>query len=147
MVTTVLILAAGEASRWAGPVPKQLVDINGEALIARTVRQVRELFHVEPHIITNNLNIAGHGIDSCSPFDNKWLLETLYYTIQLWTGRVIVLLGDVYYSEAVLLNIYRDIRSIIFYGRLLEIYSLSFWGHKVITEAIVGALHYAEDTS
>ena len=62
---------------------KQLVDSNGKPLIARTVNQVRTMFPTEPHIITRDPGIAGHGIDSCYPVADGWLVETLYHTIQL----------------------------------------------------------------
>jgi len=52
----VLILCAGDGSRWGNylGVPKQLVTINGETLLDRTIRLLRENQIADITIVSND---------------------------------------------------------------------------------------------
>lgn len=131
----ILILAAENQKRWGDHEhPKQLVDIGGEALLARLVRQCRERDH-EPVIVTHDerLNLSEK---SFVPAARRWTVETLLSTRELWKDRTIVLLGDVIFTEEALDKIILN-RSLIqvfgrkelryrLVGRHYEIFALSF---------------------
>ena len=56
-MTVTLMLAAGDATRWAGTIPKQFVDVEGETLIARTQRQARERGY-NPIVVSHRRDIG-----------------------------------------------------------------------------------------
>ena len=79
---TVLILAAGQGTRWKVNNPmriqKQLIPINGDPIIARTVKMCRR-YAEDPMVVTNDPEIvasadgvievecAGNKLDSAVP--------------------------------------------------------------------------------
>jgi hypothetical protein len=132
---TVLILAAGEADRWKAPVPKQLADIGRRPLIARTIEQARDMFGTEPEILTTDLDIAKQG-KFFAPDQHKFLVDTLLFSQELWENKVIVLLGDVYYSDELLVKVNNCNNQTLFFGRLLEIYALVFNDYDLIRQVI-----------
>lgn len=136
----VFILAAGSSKRWTGPVQKQLVSIGGISLITRTIDQVRDIFGVEPYIVTTDPEIALYGLERHVPVNYGYVIETLFSTMELWSDRVIVLLGDTYYTNYVLLQLREDSRPIVFYGRLLEIYAISFNDYLGMSRALKTAV-------
>lgn len=105
----VLILAAGEQTRWlessGWETPKQLVDIGGEPLLYRTVRQVRG-YDWMPIIVTHDPRLlAVPGSLPFVPTDSSTVLATWLSTRDLWDVRTVVLLGDVYYTKAAMWKI------------------------------------------
>jgi hypothetical protein len=132
MMRTVLILAAGQSKRWRDGTwpergPKQLLDIGGETLIARVVRQVRAR-GFEPTVITHDAAIAAavSGAAVYAPQDHRWLASSLWSANPLWRGQVAVLFSDVLYSRELLNFILSETRSPVFYGRWGEIYGFAF---------------------
>lgn len=132
MSITVLILAAGEQDRWkmdGPPYHKQLLDAGGETIIARIVRQCQERGIMAPVVVTHHERImkALPGTWVFKPNRRRWTVETLYSTRQMWRGRVIVLLGDVFYSSATMNKIFavRTAPMRVF-GNEYEIFALSF---------------------
>lgn len=132
---TVIILAAGQGDRWQAPVPKQLVDIGGRPLIARTIEQARNVFGAEPKIFATEAEIVkqGYGI---VPDQHGRLVDTLLSSKDHWENKVIVLLGDVYYSDELMVKINNCNNQTLFFGRLLEIYALAFNDHDLIRQSI-----------
>lgn len=131
----ILILAAGEQTRWGDPDnPKQLVDIAGEPLLARIVRQCRAA-GCEPVIVSHDERLWLSD-EHFVPAMRRCTCETLLHTRSLWKGRTIVLLGDVIYSPGAfekivasreLLQVFgrQELRYRIV-GRYYEIFALSF---------------------
>ena len=134
----VLIMAGGQAERWTGPLEKQLVDIGGKPLITRTVEQVRRICGVEPYIIAASPDIIAQSTITrpASLMPGKTITESLHHTINIWKGRVIVLHGDVYFTDETMYKIASGTRPAVFFGRLLEIYALSFNNYVLMVEAI-----------
>ncbi len=144
-MTTVLILAAGEQARWEGDTPKQLLEVHGEPLISRIQRQVRMRRHAA-FIITHHPQITVLAERAINPRRRRWVAETLRSTEYMWTKRVIVLLGDVLYSKALMDEIIAYNGDLCFWGNLQEIYALSF-NDEMVTQlftAIDKAVHHAE---
>lgn len=104
-MTRIIILAAGEATRWDNYLnsPKHLVDVGGEPLLHRTVRQFAP--HGEIYITAptgdNRYKIEGtrliHPTKSYDLHDAKKLLDNSH----LWsdTEKTIVLWGDTFFSN------------------------------------------------
>lgn len=100
MTTSVLILAAGPAWRgWTEKTPKQLALIAGEPLILRTLRQLKERGHEDVIVVTRNKAIQAAVPRYFEPSTFYWRTETLAATKELWEERVIILHGDVVFSE------------------------------------------------
>jgi len=137
--TLPIILAAGDQSRWEqdhdlGVSHKQLIDIAGEKLIDRIVRQCRDRGR-EPLIITHHQAIV-EAVDAsyCPVVSRRWTCDTLLHSP--WGWRTIVLLGDTLYSRTVMDRIFAA----------PEIYGLVFTREVYIQiiEALTAAIRHAE---
>ncbi len=144
-MVTVLILAAGEQARWEADLPKQLLRIKKETVIGRIQRQVKDRGH-SAYVITHHPTITAYVQRVIRPRARRWIAETLRSTEYMWTKRVIVLLGDVLYSKALMDEIIAYNGDLRFWGNLQEIYALSF-NDEMVTQlftAIDKAIHHAE---
>ena len=128
MTDKVISLCAGYHERWDFPVLKQLIKVYGEPLLARTIRQMVELGR-SVIVASHEPSIRRIAKLSIHPIPHRWTVETLYNTRNLWdtpdTEQLIVLLGDVIYSDTVLKNIV-NMRETRFIGSLREIYAMTF---------------------
>lgn len=92
----VLILAAGDGSRWYNnDRPKQLALIRGKPIIQRTIDLVGICNSV---VITHDADIQVEVDEFFIPAKREWTVDTFLSTKELWSGRTVVLLGDVIYS-------------------------------------------------
>lgn len=141
---SVIILCAGKETRWKGSVPKQLVDIGGEVLLKRTIRQVKETGY-KPLVITNNdkIKLAIHEHGYITPSKCRWTLETLYNVRDQWGSRTVVLLGDTYYTDELLAKIFKEKRT-KFYGNDIEIYALNIVDKGKLIDLLERVLLFAE---
>lgn len=131
-----IIMAAGKGTRWNNylGIPKHLVKINGETLLARTTRLLKK-YGVEDYLITcNNHCYAAYGktidqslhdceIDRFEEFPTDEPICYLY--------------GDVYYSEAAINTIVNTkVKDVLFFGHNYEIFAIKvqnkdlFYKHK-----------------
>lgn len=106
MTTKVIIIAAGDATRWQNflGVPKHLIPIKGEPILYRTVRLLKE----------NNIT----DISIVSPQDDRYDIPGTHFFVpvknpkhygvdkfinskELWNkkGKTIIIYGDCYYTE------------------------------------------------
>ena len=129
------ILCAGSQKRFGSHTPKQLMSIHGKPLLYRTIKQVDN-----PIIVTNNQPIIEfcehHNIDYLVPENNKTVCNTLLSTQHLWLSKNIVLLGDVYYNETCLDQLYNYNKPLCVSGNGVEIFGLSFKPHTKIIESL-----------
>lgn len=113
--TQVIIIAAGEQTRWEDyhSTPKHLIDVLGEPLLHRTVRQVRTLAPEKTDIVVVGLDErykvdgAELHIPTKNPehFDaDKFLNSRQFWA---WPGRTVVLYGDVFFTDEALMQILR----------------------------------------
>lgn len=105
-----LILAQGTSKRWARPHgglyldrPKHFVEVDGETLIARTVRLFTErgcdVVVVAPD--EPRYHVGAPVVELEDPYPSGQNLDKLLGTVPLWSvdGRTTVVFGDVFYTE------------------------------------------------
>ncbi|MEJ7597742.1 MAG: NTP transferase domain-containing protein [Kofleriaceae bacterium] len=100
-ISNALILCGGRGSRWERAVPKQLTVIDGEPLLTRTTRLLREAGAEAVTLIAQDDRITAPGATRCAD-PSRWIAEAVWATRRLWGARPVVLCGDVYFSEPVL---------------------------------------------
>ena len=133
-----LILCAGKAIRWgmSEDTPKQLVVVDGEPLLNRTVRLLLAAGVQEVVIVGHDESLILDGCGWMVPTSCRWTVETLWATRTRWKGRTCILLGDVWFSEEAIASVATCDSSIAIFGRLAgsrlfgvrapEIFGMSF---------------------
>lgn len=113
------ILCAGAGARWGNylGVPKQLIPLENETVLERTVRLLHEQNLTDIVIVATTAKFAVHRCQLYPPDKARWTVETLLSTRQLWAETNIILLGDVFYSKQAIHNILYARGDIRFFGR------------------------------
>jgi|SRR4030042_149132 len=147
----VIILCAGEQERWQASYPKQLIRVtNNEVLLARTVRQCRSRFSGEDPLIVSHLApLRSYSNCSIIPKKRRYITETLLSSYPLWgTMWTIILLGDVYFSDETINTIIsnRDKKEYCFYGRVSEIYALTYTDKDIVASNLISVINNAENS-
>lgn len=129
--TTIIILCAGEATRWNNylGVPKQLIKIGGESLLERTVKlcHYKDLHNI--HIVSYDNRLKVKACHFFKPDKNQWIVETLLSTQPLWNEKTIILLGDVFFTKDAIATIVGSDDCIHMYGRYeASRYTFTRWG-------------------
>lgn len=141
----VIILAAGEAKRYDG-ICKQLMDIGGETVVHRIIRQCN-LRGRNPVVVTTNKEIQDAVYLRCpsaAPYQMITVCDTLRSTFRLWLSRNIILLGDVIYSKSTMDAHFGYRSPIRVFGDMWEIFGIGFDGsvsHKVKAALEVASKH------
>lgn len=127
-MNSALILCGGDQTRWKSASPKQLVDIHGEPLIERTLRQLRAL-NVTPLISTSENDFKFYR-DRCAVLHSK---QTKCHSLlaNLTPGQdthIAVLCGDVVWSDGAINRIVNDHEKVNVFGSFFqsEIWGFSF---------------------
>lgn len=128
-------MAQGEQRRLANlGYPKQLVEVNGEPNLDRTLRLVRSS---SPDVVVlivgrSALGAGRPGLVTLAD-PGHCILDGIAQTADLWgEGRVVILLGDVVFSRAALRAIFDDDRPFFFAGTKVisesmgELFGVSF---------------------
>jgi choline kinase len=122
MRNMVFILSAGDGARWGNylGVPKQLAPVNGEPILFRTIRLLRER-GIENIVITvPELNYFGElpceQVVGIKEIDIDKFLNVKH----LVNDSALFIFGDVYFTENALDIILRDHNEIMFFGRRRE---------------------------
>lgn len=133
----ILSLCTGKTDRWDLPGIKQLIDIKGEPLLKRTIRQFKEKGE-NILIVTDddNLKIGDYFV----PKIKRCLCETLLSTKELWKDeeKIIVLMGDVLFSNFIIDKILKCDEDIKFFSNWEEIYAMVF--RKSVFEKVIEKL-------
>ena len=101
-----IIMADGKGTRWNNyhNIPKHLIEIGGETLLARTVRLLRENDALADIVITSHdPRYEVSGARRYEPQNNH--LEIDRFTEELIADDVCFLYGDTFYSESVIQKI------------------------------------------
>ena len=101
-----IIMADGKGTRWNNyhNIPKHLIEIGGETLLARTVRLLRENDALADIVITSHdPRYEVPGARLYEPQNNH--LEIDRFTEELIADDVCFLYGDTFYSESVIQKI------------------------------------------
>ena len=143
--TRIIIMAGGDQSRWDGDTPKQLVDIDGQPLLARTLEQCYKRYKTDPVIVTDNQLIAASSpVAFWDELRCRWIVESLLATAGIWREQTLVLLGDVYYTDYAF-DLFSSVPRIVF-GDEVEIYAVKFkrdkWEHVIM--ALQNSITFAE---
>lgn len=126
-MTTCLILAAGDASRHNGG-NKPLLMVNGETLLDRIWRQFGQF--ESPKLVTHNSEIWPSSNPFCAdrfvPSGRRWVVETLLSSRPIWNenGATIILLGDVFYTEHAVDEMFNDDLKCAAFGKGCNIHGM-----------------------
>lgn len=127
MESTILIPAGGDQSRWVSSLPKQLVTVNGETLLARHRRQLEEYTEAFIILTADSYIQSLFPDDTYLPREHSCLCETLVNTRHLWGRRTIIVLGDTVLSNATIHCIATDRRPCVFWGNWSDILAISVY--------------------
>jgi choline kinase len=115
----VVIMAAGMCTRWKNylGVPKQLAPVNGEAIINRTIRLLKERGITDIYVTVRTPNQYGDlGVKEYINFEqNQFNIDRLYGAREL--SPCVYLYGDCYYTERAMDIILSDTNDYRFFGR------------------------------
>ena len=118
-----VIMADGKGTRWNNyqNIPKHLIQINGETLLARTTRLLHKYDEqCQVYITTHREEYATEGAVLYAPKNNQ--LEIDRFTEELITDDVCFLYGDTYYSEEAIRQIVETkTEDILFFGTIKSI--------------------------
>lgn len=125
---SVIIAAAGRSSRWNQNIApkKHLAPLpDGRTLIQRTVDQLKEAGcrKIVVSTIHDSIEKAVCGADVVHPGTYDSLLDTIISSSASFSKRVVVLLGDVYFS-------YEALEEILECGD-----DIRFFGHKCVSQS------------
>ena len=135
-----VIMAAGEGKRWKNHlgVPKHLLEIGGETLLARTTRLLKEA-GIDDYIITGHDErykeygtLIPQSVNDCEIDRFEHFSEPICY-----------LYGDVFYTrEAIKTIIEAEVKDVLFLGSDQEIFAVKvkdlalFYGHKDVVKRL-----------
>ena len=131
-----VIMSAGQGKRWNNymGVPKHLIEINGETLLGRTTRLLKENGIDNYYITGNDARYSQYGtlIEQ-----TKNDCEIDRYEESIVKGEVCYLYGDVYYTEEAMKTIIEtNVDDVMFFGSEDEIFAVKvrdtnlFFRHK-----------------
>ncbi|MHB8744517.1 MAG: NTP transferase domain-containing protein [Sulfuricaulis sp.] len=153
--TRAIILCAGDATRWSNylGLPKQLISFNGESLLSRMVRLLRENGVEECVCVANDRRLRVTGAKPLLPSQSRYLVETIMSSVAEWSARTIILLGDVFFTEKAMRAIVSFSGDVGIFGRPWasklvncshgELFGISF-SHLVSDKIIETAEHVRE---
>ena len=99
MIEKILILCGGKGTRWGNftGVPKQLVNVSGEPLVHRTVRQFSKYCPVR--IVGNDFTVSGAA--NVKPAAGDLNTDKFASSSSLWSGsgNVLFVHGDVFFED------------------------------------------------
>ena len=131
-----IIMAAGKGTRWDSylGIPKHLIEINGETLLGRMTRLLKENGITDYVITCDDPRYAQYG-PVAAQTDNDCEIDR--FEESLVSGPVCYLYGDVYYTEEAIKNIIKnENEDILFFGSDWEIFAIKvknldlFFTHK-----------------
>jgi len=113
-----VIMADGKSSRWNNylGIPKHLIEIDGEPIIKRTIRLLREYDpSCEIVVTSHNQDYEFPGSVRYEPHNN--VLEIDRFTQELISDNTCFLYGDTYYSnDAIERIVNTETDSVLFFG-------------------------------
>ena len=116
----VILLADGKSSRWKFSVAKHLIVVNGEILLHRTIRQLKERGAEDIWVTSHDPACDVPGICRYEPVNNVYQIDQFYACRELWQqlDDVVFLYGDVYFSDAAMNTILNhDFEDYAYYQR------------------------------
>lgn len=112
-----VIMAGGKATRWKNfnNTPKHLVEVNGETLLARIVRQLNERGEKDIIVTSYDPRYEIPGLTRYEPLSSNKAYNMFNY--ELLTEPMVFLYGDTYYLDDVFDKIIAtDTESVLYFG-------------------------------
>lgn len=131
-----VIMADGKGIRWHNHlgIPKHLAEINGEPIISRTVRLLRDLTDGEIIVTSHDERYEFEGSMRYEPLNNR--LEIDRFTEELIEDDICFLYGDTYYTESALKTIIcTKTEDMIFFGNSKSIVAVK------VTDSVLFRYH------
>ena len=123
----VIVLANGGQTRFpASASPKQLLEVDGEPIVRRTVREFARRLACQVKVVTGNpaiidaLSRAQLPVVILTPGPTPHALASLQAVRSDWGARTLCLFGDVYYTDAAIETIASCERELAFFGRRIQ---------------------------
>lgn len=133
-----IIMADGKGTRWNNykNVPKHLVDVDGEILLARTVRLLKEYDPDSEVVITSHdERYEFEGATRYEPLNN--VLEIDRFTYELIEDNICFLYGDTYYTEDAIWKIVStNTDDLLFFGNNKSIVAIKVKDSKLFKDNI-----------
>ena len=114
----VVIMAAGKCKRWGNylGIPKQLAEVDGEPIIKRTIRLLKERGVEDIWVTVREYGQYGDlGVKEYITSPNEVSIDRVWGAKEL--SPCIYLYGDVYYTETAIDTILTDTNDFRFFGR------------------------------
>ena len=124
MLYKYIIMAAGAGTRWGNylGVPKHLIEFNGETLLGRTTRLLKENGITDYVITCSDPRYAQYGPTA---EQTKHDCEVDRFEETLTDGPICYLYGDVFYSENAIKTIVNtEPKDVLFFGHEWEIFAI-----------------------
>jgi len=139
MVLNIIIGAGGNQSRWDGKIPKHLVDICGEPLLVRTLRQIRghKVF-----VLSDNPSIKVYWPSAFMPKEKRYVIESYLSARNKWGEQTVLMHGDVLFGPETMQKILNYRGPARFFGTDQEMMALSFNDKDKVAEAIQKAIDW-----
>ena len=148
----VVILASGVGQRWEAIQHKQLAPIEGQPLLLRTLEQIAQRWDTRPLVVTHHEPIAD-AVDGLADVlelpehQRRWTVETALSSREHWGDPTLLLLGDVYWTDAALdvacsLNHGGPVRYLVTHTSVGDDV-LGIWFRRRHRHRVARALHHA----
>ena len=133
-----IIMADGKGTRWNNyrDIPKHFIEVNGETLLARTVRLLRENDpSCEVIITSHDSRYEVAGARRYEPKHNG--LEIDRFTTELIEDNICFLYGDTYYSEVSIKTIVDTVaEDLLFFGNERSIVAVKVADAQVFSKHV-----------
>ena len=133
-----IIMANGKGSRWGNHrgIPKHLSEIDGETLLGRTARLVKESDPTAEIIVSSSdARCEIPGIPRHEPKSNTYELDR--FCMELIEDDVCFLYGDVYYTVETMLDIVSTpVEKLAFWGSSTSIYAVKVRNGSVLRHCL-----------
>ena len=106
----VIIMADGQGKRWGNytGVPKHLALVNGETILNRTVRLLKENGVNDIYITSHDKRYNIEGTIRYEPKNNVYEIDRFCACYPIWEEETMFLYGDVYYTEEAIQTIVNE---------------------------------------
>jgi len=122
-----IILAAGKCERFGGKV-KQLLPVNGEPIILRTIRQLKENGVCDIKVVSNRPEIQEAMGEVYLPSEHSGVVGAIDACRDLWETeqqRVVFLLSDVVWTDEAIKSVVNSKAALAFFASEVETFAIS----------------------
>jgi len=109
---TAIVIAAGDATRWGDyrDTPKHLLEVDGEPILHRTVRLLKERVDTVWVVSQNDGRYQQHGanIYTVTPGDSD--ADKFYSSRALWSGHTLIVYGDAYFTDDAVVTMCAEVK-------------------------------------